>query len=180
VEKEGQQVLFRRENQTLRSDIDAFLSDVRDELDDHREALNENTSEIESTFELFNKLNCRLDKLQERLDEITMLVKHGPAPSKKEFKISPLSRPEKEVFFALYTLTETTPFATYHQLAKKLVTTVESVARNITALISKGIPVDKKYSNGNAFLGLDKDFKQTQAKENIVKLDTKLTYWQRP
>ena len=105
--------------------------------------MNENTNEIESTYELFNKMNARMDKLQERLDEITMLVKHGPAPSIKEFKLSPLSGQEKEVFFALYTLTETTPFATYHQLARKVVTTVESVARHVTTLISKGIPVEK-------------------------------------
>ena len=177
MEKEAQSVLFRRQNETLRKDIDSFLKSVKDELDDHRIALNENTNEIESTYELINQMNARMDKLQERLDEITMLVKHGPAPSIREFKLSPLSGPEKEVFFALYTLTETTPFTTYHQLAKKLVSTVEVVARTITTMISKGIPVEKKYSNGNAFLGLDKEFKQIQAKENVVKLDTKLTYF---
>ena len=118
-----------------------------------------------------------MDKFQERLDDLTMLVKHGPPDQLPEFKIQPLTAPEKELFFALYTLTETTPFVTYHQLARKAASTVELVSRLITALISKGIPVDKKYSSGNAFLGLDKQFRQVQAKQNIVKLDTKLTYW---
>ena len=156
---------------------DGVLSQVREELDDHRIALNEHTNEIESVYELLNQLSSRLDKLQERLDTVSMLVSNGKPEQVCEFKIHPLSSQEKEVFFALYPLTETTPFVTYHQLARKLATSVESVARSITALISKSVPVEKKYSNGNAFLGLDKQFRQVQAKENIAKLDTKLTYW---
>ena len=179
MEKEAKQsVLFRRERDDLREAIDAFLAEVRDELDDHRIALNENTSEIESNYELLNQLNSRLDKLQARVDELTMLVRHGKPPEQvPEFKLQPLTGQEKEAFFALYTLTETAPTVTYHQLARKLTTTVEAVSRHITALISKGIPVEKKYASGNAFLGLDRQFRQLQAKENIVKLDTKLTYW---
>ncbi len=178
MENEGQQTLFRREHDDLRQDLDKTFLSIQDQLDDHRSALNENTSEIESNFELLNQLNSRLDKLQERLDELTMLVRHGkPAEVMPEFKVQPLTGPEKEAFFALYTLTETTPFVTYHQLARKLTTSVEIVSRSITALISKGVPVEKKYSSGNAFLGLDKQFRQAQAKQNIVKLDTKLTYW---
>jgi hypothetical protein len=179
MEKEAkQQVLFRRENDGLRSRIDEFMDQVREELDDHRGALNENTNEIEGNYELLNQLNARLDRLQERLDELTMLVRHGrPEAPVVEYKIQPLTGQEKEIFFALYTLTETTPFVTYHQLARKLTTTVDAVSRAITALIGKGVPVEKKYASGNAFLGLDKQFRQVQAKDNVVKLDTKLTYW---
>lgn len=178
MENEKQDVLFRREHHDVREKIDAFIEQIRDELDDHRAALNENTNEIESNYELLNQLNARMDKLQERLDELTMLVKHGSAaPSVNEYKLEPLTGQEKEAFFALYTLTETTPAVTYHQLARKLTTTVEAVSRMITTIIGKGVPVEKKYSNGNAFLGLDKQFRERQAKENLVRLDTKLTYW---
>jgi DNA repair exonuclease SbcCD ATPase subunit len=173
-----QEVLFRREHHDLREDINKFLSQVREELDDHREALNEGTNELESTYELINQMNSRLDKFQERLDELTLLLKHTPPlRSASEFKIQQLTGQEKEVFFALYALTETTPLVTYHQLARRLTTSVDAVSRLMTTLISKGVPVEKKYANGNAFLGLDKDFRQLQAKENIVKLDTKLSYW---
>ncbi|HSU73137.1 MAG TPA: hypothetical protein VLJ21_04800 [Candidatus Binatia bacterium] len=176
--EDKQQVLFRREHHDVREKIDAFIEQIRDELDDHRTALNENTNEIESNYELLNQLNARMDKLQERLDELTMLVKHGTtSPTVQEFKIEPLTGQEKEAFFALYTLTETTPFVTYHQLARKLTTTVEAVSRTMTCLIGKGIPVEKKYANGNAFLGLDRAFREVQAKQNLVRLDTKLTYW---
>lgn len=180
MEKEVKQsVLFRREHEDLRQDIDAFLEQVRDEMDDHRVALNENTNEIEANYELLNQIASRLDKLQQRVDELTMLVRHGkPEAPVVEFKIQPLTGQEKEVFFALYALTETAPTVTYHQLARKLTTSVEDISRRITTLISKGIPVEKKYSNGNAFLGLDKAFRQLQAKENVVRLDTKLSYWQ--
>ena len=173
-----QQFLFRREHQDLRDDINAFLLQIREELDDHREALNANTNEIESTYELMNQMNARLDKFQERLDELTLLVKHvPPSITTADFKLQPLTGQEKEVFFALYVLTETTPAVTYHQLARKMTTSVEAVSRLITTLISKGVHVDKKYSNGNAFLGLDPAFRQLQAKQNVVKLDTKLSYW---
>jgi DNA-binding MarR family transcriptional regulator len=175
--EDKQEVLFRREHHDVREKIDTFLEQIREELDDHRAALNENTNEIESNYELLNQLNARMDKISERLDELTMLVKHGSPPSTQEFKIEPLTGQEKETFFALYTLTETTPAVTYHQLARKLTTTVEAVSRTITSMIGKGVPVEKKYSNGNAFLGLDKHFREAQAKQNLVRLDTKLTYW---
>ncbi len=177
VEKEAQQTLFRRENHDLRDDLDASFSQVQEQLDDHRSTLNEHTNEIETSYELMNQLALKIDKLQQRLDELTMLVRHGKPVDNVAFAIQPLTPAEKEVFFALYTLTETTPFVTYHQLAKKIANTVEVVSRQLNMLISKGVPVEKKYSNGNAFLGLDKQFRQMQAKQNIVKLDTKLTYW---
>jgi len=178
MEKDKQEVLFRREHHDIREKIDAFMEQVRDELDDHRTALNENTNEIESNYELLNQLAVKLDKLNERLDELTMLVKHGrPEAPAQDWKLEPLTGQEKEAFFALYTITETTPYITYHQLARKLATTVEAVSRTITSLIGKGVPVEKKYANGNAFLGLDKAFREAQAKHNLVKLDTKLTYW---
>jgi chromosome segregation ATPase len=157
------------------------LSKVREELDDHREAINENTNEITLNHEFLNELSGRMDKLSERLDELTLLVKCGQQTKDQEWKITPLTSREKEVFHSLYVLGEDRNNAvTYKELSKQLKTSESSVAAFVASFVAKGIPVVKKYSGGRAYVGLDPAFKLAQAKSNIVGINTLLTYWQNP
>ena len=78
---------------------------------------------------------------------------------------------------ALYTLGELQPFVSYKQLARRLCTTDAVVASFITNLIEKGVPVLKKYDNNIAYLKLEDQFRQRQAKENLVGVNTLLSYW---
>ena len=155
------------------------LSKVREELDDHREAINENTNEVNLNHEFLNELSGRMDKLTERVDELTMLIKCG-AQQKKNWEITPLTNREKEVFQTLYVLGEDHNNAvTYKDIAQKLKTTEAAIGSFVSSFVAKGIPIVKKYSGGRAFIGLDLAFKHAQAKENIVGVNTLLTYWQR-
>ena len=156
------------------------LATVREELDDHREAINENQNEITINQELFNELSSRLDKLTERIDELTMLIKCGVRAQKQEWKIEPLTTREKEVFQAVYALSEErNNAATYKELAQRLKTSEASVTAFIGSFVAKGIPIIKRYSGGKAYVGLDQAFRHVQAKENIVGVNTLLTYWQK-
>lgn len=147
---------------------------MRDELDDHRLAINENTDELSATNEFLNELNRKLDRMSERLDELTLLVKGSK--DEKKLVLQPLTSKEKQVFLALYLLTESQPYASYEQLARKLLDDKSAVMNAVTSMIQKGVPVLKKYDGNSVFLKLDAQFRQLQAKQNIVKLDSLLSW----
>lgn len=154
---------------------------IKEQFEDHLESINENTNEIQSNFEYLCELDRKIDKLSERIDELTNLIKQrkGEKVEEKTFKLQPLTKKEKEVFYALYILTEQRRYATYREIAKRVSYSEDLVAAYITNLIEKGIPVVKKYSNKLAYLSLNPQFREIQAKENIVGVNTLLTHWMR-
>ena len=159
----------------FQSKLNQTIEVIREELDDHRAAINENTTELLSNHEFLGELNEKFEKISERLDELTLLVKGKK--EEKVFEICPLTKREKDAFLGLYTLCQQYKFVTYKQLARKLSITVELATSYVTQLVGKGIPVLKKYQKSIAYLGLNKEFAQKQAKDNIVKLNHPLSYW---
>ena len=157
------------------STIGAALTDVRGELDDYREHLNEETNEIHSLYEYIRNVEGKLDRALSRIDELTLLVR-GKKPSQK-WAFTPLTAKEKDVFQVLYTLTASRPFVSYKDLAAKLNLSKQLVSSYITVLIQKGIPVEKKYQSSQVFVRLHPEFRQAQAKHNLVGVNTLLTYW---
>lgn len=150
---------------------------MREELDDHREAINENTTELASAYEFMDELGRRLDKLQERLDELVLHVKGRPV--EPVFSLSPLSSREKEVFRALYELTEERALISYDDLARRCALTKQLIANHIAAMLQKGVPVLKKKDGSKVFIRLDPAFRELQAKKNVIGLDAPLTCWMR-
>ena len=151
------------------------IGEVKEELDEHRGAINDSTDEIQANFAYLSELDKKIEKIAERLDALFLFV-HGKK-EEKQFSIAPLTTREKEVFMGLYTLGELQPFVTYKQLSRKLCITDAIAASFVTNLIEKGIPVVKKYDGGIAYFKLDEKFRQMQAKENLVGVNTVLSYW---
>lgn len=157
--------------------VSSVLEAFREELDDHRDAINENTNEIQASHEYFEALNNKLDKLSARLDELTLLVK-----GKKEdkvFNFSPLTKREKEVFQVLLLLCEMAPYAAYREIARRICITDALVAQYVTSMIEKGIPIVKKYHENKVFLKIDSEFRDLQLKKNVLKIDSLLSNWVR-
>lgn len=173
--QEKQELLLSSNDVVLRQQLTKLLEQFREELDDHRLAINENTSEIQATNELFNVLSLKLEKLNEKLDELAFLVKGEKG--KEEFKIQPLTSREKRVFLAFYTLGQGQSYVTYDLLAHKAGIQKNLVVNDVTGMIQKGVPVLKKYSGKQVFLRLDGVFCQKQAKDNIVGVNTLLSYF---
>lgn len=155
--------------------LSCVLQSMREELDDHRLAINEGTQEMVSQNELLNELNSKLDKLWERVDELTLLIKGEK--EEVEFKIEQLSEREKEVFKALYEVTQTRPCASYEQIARKCLQSKELVQSYVTSMVEKGVPILKKYDGTKVFVNLDAKFRSVQAKKNIVGLTAALSCW---
>ncbi|MCI0557901.1 MAG: hypothetical protein MN733_05355 [Nitrososphaera sp.] len=175
VEIHDKQEVLLSSDAPVRQQISTVLECMREELDDHRLAINENTDELTAANEFVSELSKRLDKLTERVDELTLLLKGQK--EEKQFSVQPLTNREKEIFHALYVLTESQPYASYEQIARKTCTTKGIVMDTLTSIALKGVPILKKLDGTTVFLKLDQDFRQVQAKQNIIGLNSLLTSW---
>lgn len=156
--------------------VELVLDQIKEELDDHRLSINETTVEVQASYEEIQNLHNKIDKLNEKLEELSLLIK-GRKEEPHEFNITPLTNKEKEVFVALYSLNEASEFITYRQIARKLGLSEPLVSLYVNSMREKGIPVSKRFKGNSVLLKLDDKFRQEQAKNNIVKVNTLLTYW---
>lgn len=162
-------------DQTAAEALQSVLEGLREELDDHRTAINENTNELQSNHEYIHAVEEKLDKLHARIEELFLIVT-GKAADEK-LQIQPLTKREQEVFQALYIVGEGVPFVSYRQLARKLNWSEALISGFITNLVEKGVPVLKKYDAGQAFVQLEQKFRQKQAKEVVIGLNSLLSHW---
>ncbi len=175
--RDKQELLLSSDADVFRQELSVVLSCMREELDDHRLAVNENTDELAATNEFLNELSRKLDKLAERVDELTLHVKGRK--EEKKFQIEPLTNKEKEAFQALYVLTESQPYASYEHVARRTMLAKGVVMDLVTCMIQKGVPVVKKLDGTTVFLKLEQEFRQLQAKNNVIGLNSLLTAWAR-
>jgi len=156
--------------------LEGVLSVVKDELEDHLSAINENTDEIQCNNDLMNQLNNKIIKLAERVDMLQTIITQTVEPQ-KTFDVSPLTKKEKALFQALYAIAHEKESVTYEDLARRCGVTTALAVHYITNLIEKGVPVWKKYIGKTVHLTIDPDFVLEQAQENIVGVTIPLTHW---
>ena len=161
----------------LKQQINKFINSFRSELDDHLGAINDNTNELQDFHAFLQGLDGKIEKLNEKVDSLHLFVenvisddfvleKNDPLP------IQPLNTDEKRMFVALYTCSE--PIS-YIDLGTTLELPETSVRTITASLIEKGIPLIKRYKKSKPFIQLDEDFKELQAKNNVVIIDKKIT-----
>tara|TARA_Y100000310_G_scaffold317846_1_gene371208 strand:+ start:25785 stop:26231 length:447 start_codon:yes stop_codon:yes gene_type:complete len=140
------------------------FSEIRGQLEEHLLSINENTSEIQVLFDYLQDMETKIEKLNSRLDQLQM-----DAPLDKP-KISPLTALEKKVFLVLYT--EDTPIS-FEEIAERSGLKITLARECVSAIIGKGIPIQRSYVNNQLFIKIDHEFKEVQAKENIINLSLK-------
>ena len=157
----------------VRAKLSGVLSEVREELNDHLEAINENTNETQSNFEYLCELDSKIEKLNERIDQISLFLhRHGLQVEKKpDFTFQRLSKREQEVFLVLYTLDGGSDKITYSDLAKRTCLTEAIIMGYIDNMIRKGIPIVRKHIHNSTYLKLNPHFRNLQAKQNILCLN---------
>jgi hypothetical protein len=143
--------------------IRAAFKKIKGEFDDHREAINQNTNEIQANYEYLCKLDSKIDKLSERIEELTLFLQQKP--EQPEYELSPLTTREKEVFVALYSASAP---MNYKDVGRRTGLTEELVMCYVTNLITKGVPVQKMCIDNEVRMALEPHFKEMQMKENIV------------
>lgn len=143
---------------------------IKHEMTDHLQAINENTSEINSNHDYIIHLENMVNKLMERIEELELKISTLSGEkiiNSKDFKNITLNNKEKEIFLMLYS--RTGDLIDYREISKSLGYTENIARKSVSSMISKGIPIIKKYFDNKVFLILDPDFRNLQAKENIIK-----------
>jgi DNA-binding CsgD family transcriptional regulator len=151
-------------------EIKKAFSKIKNELTDHLEAINGNTQEINSNYSYMQELEKMITKLGERIDAIELKIETISGKEKKHmnYKHIKLSAREQEVFLMLYE--EKGELLDYVKIARSLGLTGEIVRKIVAGIINKGIPIIKKEFDSKIYLMLDADFRNRQAKENLIKL----------
>lgn len=150
----------------------AFLK-IKDDLEEHLDGINQNTNEIQSNYEYLCKLGQKLDAIKERLEAVQVRLNEldtGEKPGRID-----LSHEEKKVFLTIYKYSTPKRFISYSDVSKKLGIPISLVRFFITNLIEKDVPIVKKYRNREVLVGLDDEFRELQAKENIVNINESIT-----
>ena len=136
---------------------------IRNALEEHLSAINENTSEIQALFDYLQEMEIKVDKISQRIDNLQLDM--GQEVDKPH--IEPLNHLEKKVFLIFYT--EDCSLS-YREIAMKARIPLSSVEGSVSTLIDKGIPLLRTLVNNQLFFKLSPSFKEMQAKENLVNL----------
>lgn len=158
------------ETEKFKQHFETTLKGIREEFDDHLETINDNTIETQANYEYVVKVDEKLNKLTDRFDQMESWISRltGVSIKEEEDDINiALTEPEKRVFLILYTAADT-ELITYEKLAESLSENQFVVRGYITNILEKGVPVRKQYVNGQVLLSLDPNFKEKQAKRNIL------------
>lgn len=150
-----------RVDKQLRSAFD----NIKKEFDEHLACINENTAEIQATNDQVMELNSKMEKLNERIAELFLMFE-------KQIKqqASLLTTDEKAVFLIIYSSEKP---ITYSDISKKLEITEAAVQYAVGNLVAKGVPIMKKYINNRVFIILETQFKELQAKLDVLNLNQK-------
>jgi DNA-binding MarR family transcriptional regulator len=136
---------------------------LREEMDDHLETINQNTTETQALNERLELLERKIDALLERVDELS-LRQHASMTA-----IAPLSSREQEVFLLLYA--SDIPLSV-GDLADRLDLTEHAIRRSVESLLQKGVPLLRSTGRNNAsLLSLELRFKEAHARHGLVKID---------
>jgi len=172
--KQRKRYFFTRPK-NVKQELKEDLSSVKAEFEEHLQAINENTNEIQSNYEYLCDIDGKLDKLSERIDKIQLFLKSNSSyvdEGEKIFEVRPLTRTEKEVFIVLYALEDEQGVVSYLDIARKTGLQYNLISNYITSMIEKGIPIMKRYIHNKPYLKLDQEFKTLQAKENLLMIDS--------
>lgn len=138
------------------------LKNIISSLEDHLQSINDNSAEIQSLFDYLQELELKMDRLSTRLDEVQIQHEHM---IKKD--VQPLNHLEKQIFLVLYT----DEFAmTVKDICEKTKLPSSVVQERINTIISKGVPLVRSYVDKQVYIQIDGQFKERQAKENLVNL----------
>ena len=138
-------------------------------MDEHFDAINGNTNELEVQNSFICEIDNRLNKMEEKMDELHFLLKQLVTRAKLSVD---LSKDEQRVFLILYTHEK---FMLADEVSQKSFLEAEIVGEALTSMMDKGIPVEREILDGKVYFRLNKEFKLRQAKENIIKIDNEVT-----
>ncbi|MCX6706772.1 MAG: hypothetical protein NT001_01375 [Candidatus Woesearchaeota archaeon] len=140
------------------------FSVIKEEFEDHLNAINENTQEIGSHYESVSELNRKIEKLNERMDQMSAMVKEL---SQERNSIS-LSSDEQRIFLSLY-MNE--GFTGFDDIVGATHFNPDHARNLIASMLDKGVRLVREINEGRLYFKLNPHFKARQLRENVVKIN---------
>lgn len=134
------------------------LREVWEELDEHLDTLNQNTTEIASVYEYLSELDMKIDKIAERLDALQ-------AQSMQPVREIRLTPKEEEVLRALVEAREPLTSAS---ISRQIGSTGDLVAQTLYCLKQKGVPVRAHTIAEHTFYVVDEKFRVLHQQEHGI------------
>jgi len=152
----------------IQKKIKNAFSTVKEELTEHLDSINENTNEISANYDYVCELDSKINKLNEKLDNIQMMFQSFMQQNSVSVVKPNLTMDEQKVFLLLYTSENI--LLSYKQMGERLQIPMLMIVSNVNSMVNKGIPIIEKKIDGDSYFELDKQFRDIQAKEGVVEI----------
>lgn len=154
----------------LEKNIRESFKNLKLELEDHLDSINDNTNELEHFSEIIYEFDNRLNKIEDTLE----FIKNSLVNNDIKKPTGPrLNEKESDIFQAIFRQ-EGEPVL-LASLSKEVGIPENSLKRVITAMVNKGIPIMQTNCATGKFFYLENDFREKQLKHNVLNLSTNLT-----
>ena len=148
--------------------LDNLTQEIREELDEHLDSINENTEEISIQNSAVCEIDNRLNKIEEKMDQMHFMFRQLMRNSLVSVD---LTKDEQKIFLVLYTHDG---FLSSEDVTSKSKVEVDTVEECLMALMDKGIPVEREIINKKVYFRMNSEFRLRQAKEQIVKISPEI------
>ena len=152
--------MFLKKGETLstkmQSQLKSAFNKIKQEIDDHRQSINENTNEIQTNHEYLNVIDAKVDRLSQKIEEFELLMQQiTQSESLKQIASaqytlnSHMSYPQlTEIEYNLLSLlfnASQNDYMTYAFIAVELEITEQKAVESVNGLLAKGIPVLRRF-----------------------------------
>jgi len=165
---------YSKELQEMELKVKHSFASIREEMEDHLDAINENTNEIQTNYEQMCALENKIEKLSEKIEQMSLTIRQLSSQQSHAKARFSLTFDEQKVFIILYTLGEEKGPLSALDIAIRMNSTELLVRTCIKNMLQKNIPIVGKEIEENIYYQIDTAFKELQAKENVLNLDESL------
>lgn len=124
---------------------------VREEMEDHLVAINENTDELKCHSQFLNELDSKLEAANEKLESLHMMLMQAMKSS--------LNENEKRI---VEVLDKSTSFLSCKDIAFSAGVSELFVKAHLFSMICKGVPLKEKVIDSNSYFSLERKSESTQ------------------
>ncbi len=142
---------------------------IKEERDEHRESINQLTSELQTSFEYISDLEVKYEKIKEITDELQMFKNSMLLNDKTHFSNIDLSLDEQKLFIIMYIFGEKEPLS-FKFITQKLGANDMVVKALLSSLLDKKVPITREKISSELYFNLDPRFRELQTKENLIKI----------
>lgn len=156
----------------MEKNVKESFRNLKSELEDHLDSINDNTNEVEYFAELMMEFDNRLTRLENTIYSMTGKL-NQILPDDNNPKAAKLTDKEADIFQTIFR-SENEPIA-LNEISRQTSITENSVKKIIQNMIEKQIPIISTDTTTGRYFYVEEGFREKQLKFNVLNLSTNLT-----